>query len=683
MAVFAGSDFTVLYNAGYASILGDRHPWAFGRTAEEVWSSAWPRVTSVLRCVSEQGRATRVRFLEESGDAGWSRSAQWVRSLSPIPEGDGGVVGVLEVLEARARSVSVTLLREREARQRFFLRLTDRLRPLSCPRAIQSAAAEALGRSFGIGLAGFLELGNDGEMIVAGGEYQEAGLPVAPQGLGFGGGSLKELGDFGVAMRDGRDWFVEASSSMPYLAVNSRLALGPGESVAVLPISRQGKVVGALYVLRKQCHRNPALERALLREVAERTWMAVERARLDAVTRATEERLRAFETLSRSEEALRHENARLVELNRCKSEFLGILSHELRNTLGPLRNGLYILAHAEEGAEQAQRARGVLSRKLDQLGRLVDDLLDVTRISRNKISLHCQSVELNEFVCHTLDDYRPCYEEAGVRLEYRPHASPVWISADAHRLAQIIGNLLHNAVKFTSAGGLVRVTVTAQDATSQALICVADSGLGLTSESVSRLFEPFVQAAVTVGATHGGLGLGLALVKGLTERHGGTVEARSEGLGHGSEFILRFPLDNSTEVVEERSPESGDRRHRRVLVIEDNADAADTLREALEINGHVVAVAYDGVEGLAKAREFHAEVVLCDLALPGMNGFDVARALRKDEELGGSHLVALSGLARAEDKSRAREAGFDQHVAKPPSLEQLEDILAHAPDFRR
>jgi signal transduction histidine kinase/ActR/RegA family two-component response regulator len=391
-----------------------------------------------------------------------------------------------------------------------------------------------------------------------------------------------------------------------------------------------------------------------------------------------QERESRLERLCRDVGTLRQENAKLVDVDRRRNEFLGVLSHELRNTLGPLRNGLYILEHAEEGTEQTRRARAVLSRQLDQLSRLVDDLLDVTRISRNKLSLRKQRLDLNEFLWCTLDDFRSAYDEAGVRLEFVAAPSAVWVHADAQRLAQIIGNLLHNAVKFTAAGGLVRVQVSADPNQTSASIHVMDSGLGFTPETASRIFEPFEQAVVSVGSTRGGLGLGLALVKGLTERHGGTVEVRSEGLGRGAEFVVRLPLDPSKGAAVEPSAVSGEHIRRRVLVIEDNADAADTLREALEINGHEVVVAYDGVEGLAKAREFHADVVLCDLALPGMDGFDVARALRSDESLCGSHLVALSGFARAEDRHRAREAGFDVHVAKPPSLDQLEAILANA-----
>ncbi|MGC4066039.1 MAG: PAS domain-containing protein [Polyangiaceae bacterium] len=294
MAVFAGRDFTILYNASYASLLGDRHPWAFGRSAHEVWSSSWLNVSVELRRVVEHCRAARVRFLDDTGSLGGSRSTQWARSLSPIRETDGRVIGVIEVIEARPRSVSVALLREKEARQRFFLRLTDRLRPLQCPRAIESASAEILGRNFGIGLVGFFEIGPDGDTVVAGGDYQEPGLPLAPAALGFGGSRLRDLGDFGIAMREQRDWHVEVPANGQYVLLNSRFALGPGESVAVVPVSRLGNVLGGLYVFRRQSGRNWPLERATLREVAERTRSAVERARADAAMRASEERLRAL-----------------------------------------------------------------------------------------------------------------------------------------------------------------------------------------------------------------------------------------------------------------------------------------------------------------------------------------------------------------------------------------------------
>ena len=271
----------------------------------------------------------------------------------------------------------------------------------------------------------------------------------------------------------------------------------------------------------------------------------------------------------------------------------------------------------------------------------------------------------------------------GTRCAWRaiPPPEPVFVDGDWNRLAQVVGNLLQNAAKFTGAGGCTRVSVSTDAETKQAVVRVADTGVGMAPEMLARLFQPFAQADITLDRSKGGLGLGLALVKGLVELHGGTITAHSAGVGQGAEFVVRLPLaleDVPTDgPLHSRTLVPGGRR--RVLIIEDNIDAADSLREALEFGGHEVEVAYTGAAGIAKARGFKPEVVFCDIGLPGMDGFEVARAFRADDALRGVYLVALTGYALPEDLQRALEAGFDQHLAKPPDLDRLEQILARVP----
>ncbi len=371
----------------------------------------------------------------------------------------------------------------------------------------------------------------------------------------------------------------------------------------------------------------------------------------------------------RAEDALR-------EADRAKNEFLAVLSHELRNPLAPIKNSLYILDRAAPGGEQARRAQAVVARQVDQLSRLVDDLLDVTRIARNKLTLQRSRLELGQLVRRTLEDYRPIFDAAGVSLELETAPAPIHVDADGHRIAQVVGNLLHNAAKFTPRGGRVVVAVAEDAAAGRAVVTVVDTGLGLTPEMSAYVFEPFMQAAEGRDRPEGGLGLGLALVKGVVELHGGDVSASSAGPGLGSRFVVRLPLELSAPAPVERRAAAVRERHRRVLVIEDNIDAADSLRDVLQVQGHEVAVAYDGGSGIALAREFRPEVVLCDIGLPGMDGYEVARAFRADEALRSAQLVALSGYALAEDQQRASEAGFDQHLTKPPSFERLAAVLA-------
>jgi two-component system CheB/CheR fusion protein len=365
-------------------------------------------------------------------------------------------------------------------------------------------------------------------------------------------------------------------------------------------------------------------------------------------------------------------NALLEEQDRCRTEFLSVLSHELRNPLGPILNALHLLDHTSPGSAPAKNARSIVQRQVEHLTRLVDDLLDVTRISRGKIQLRRQQVDLSDAVSRTVEDHRAVFERREIELEIRLSREQLLIEADPTRLAQIVGNLLQNASKFTHSGG--RVIVSTSRAEDFAAISVRDTGVGLPSDMLERVFDPFTQAEDTLHRSSGGLGLGLALVKGLVELQRGRVVARSEGPGTGAEFVVWFPTVAALQPeLPLTSPPSG--RHRRALVVEDNLDAAETLRMVLEMEGLEVEVAHDGREGLAMARRFHPDLVLCDLGLPVLDGYEVARALRADPELSSSTLVAVTGYALPDDQRRAMDAGFDRHLAKPVPFAELESVL--------
>ena len=376
----------------------------------------------------------------------------------------------------------------------------------------------------------------------------------------------------------------------------------------------------------------------------------------------------------RAEEA----NARLKEADQRKNEFLAILSHELRNPLTPIRNSLYILDRASPGSNQAKRAQEVIDRQTGQLARLVDDLLDVTRVTRNKIELRRSQFDLNDLVRRTVDDHRSSFERRGVVLEAIYAAERLSIDGDEARLAQVIGNLLHNAAKFTPTGGRVTVRTAMVAARGRASLWVIDTGTGMKPVMLGQLFQPFMQGDATLDRSQGGLGLGLALVKGLVELHGGEVCAHSDGPGKGAQFVVELPLDKTAATQSDSREAKKDKRGRRVLIIEDNVDAANSLREALELGEHLVEVGYNGPDGLALAHAFKPEVVLCDIGLPGMDGYEVARTFRADDALRDTLLVALSGYALPEDLQLAWEAGFARHIAKPPSLEQLEELFTDA-----
>ncbi len=372
---------------------------------------------------------------------------------------------------------------------------------------------------------------------------------------------------------------------------------------------------------------------------------------------------------TRAEEALR-------EADRRRNEFIGVLSHELRNPLTPLRNAAYVLDRAEPGGEQASRARAVIGRQIDHMAHLVDDLLDATRISRGKIQLARSRIELTDTVRRAVEDHTPEFATREIALELRAEAAQLWLDADPTRIAQVVGNLLQNAAKFTSAQGRVTVFVEREPG-DRAVIRVVDDGVGITPALLPKVFEPFIQGDESLHRSQGGLGLGLSLVKGLVELHGGTVQVRSEGTGCGAELTVRLPLAVRRSGPAPRAPPRAlPPSRRRVLVIEDNLDAAETLGELLSLAGHEVETAHDGADGLRKALSFNPEVVLCDIGLPGMNGYDVARAMRAAPALASAVLVAVTGYALPEDQKRAAEAGFDHHLSKPVSLEQIHSVVA-------
>jgi PAS domain S-box-containing protein len=361
------------------------------------------------------------------------------------------------------------------------------------------------------------------------------------------------------------------------------------------------------------------------------------------------------------------------ESDRRKDEFLGMLSHELRNPLAPIRNSVYLLERAEPGSEQAAHARAVIERQAEHLTRLVDDLLDVTRIARGKIQLRRERLDLREVVRRTADDLRPLMQARHVAFHVSLPPAGVWTVADATRITQVVGNLLHNAAKFTRPADLVELSLRVTDGAAE--ISVRDTGAGIDPALLPHVFDVFVQGDRTLARTEGGLGIGLSLVKGISELHGGAVQALSAGKGKGAEFVVRLPL--VTSAVDPRLKVGGPRRAsaiRRVLVVDDNRDGADSLAQIVELFGHVTEVAYDGPSALERARANPPDVVLCDLGLPGMSGFEVARALRASAT-NRIQLVAVSGYAQPEDAKAALEAGFDRHLAKPASPDDIERLL--------
>jgi signal transduction histidine kinase len=367
---------------------------------------------------------------------------------------------------------------------------------------------------------------------------------------------------------------------------------------------------------------------------------------------------------------------RLRELDRQKDAFLAALSHELRNPLMPIMTSVEVLRRAPADSPAGQRALAVVERQSRHLSRLVDDLLDLTRINNGKIQLRIERVDLATLLRAVAADHEPGFGEAGITFALDLPAEPAVVEADPARIVQVIGNLLGNAAKFTPRGG--RVLLALAIAGTDARISVRDTGVGIAPAMLARLFQPFVQADTTLDRSRGGLGLGLAVVKSLVEMQGGSVAAASAGEGHGTEVTVRLPRAAGAEPQRRPPADAEDgapARVRRVLIIEDNVDGAAMLADTIRLLGHEVAVVHEGARALDALRRHRPEVVFCDIGLPGMDGYAVADALRADVHGRTARLVALSGYATRKDRERALAAGFDEHLAKPPSAEALRSMI--------
>ncbi len=380
--------------------------------------------------------------------------------------------------------------------------------------------------------------------------------------------------------------------------------------------------------------------------------------------------IRDISDRKRAEESLR-------EANRRKDEFLAMLAHELRNPLAPIRNAVEVMRLKGTDDPEVQWARDVVERQVKQLARLVDDLLDVSRISRGKIHLQMGPVDLAAVVARALEISRSLIDAHKHSLQVSLPEQTLQVAGDPTRLAQVLSNLLNNAAKYTDEGGSIELTVEAS--ASEAILRVRDTGLGIAADMLPQIFEMFTQVQGSVSRSDGGLGIGLTLVRSLVEMHGGSVAAHSEGHGHGSEFVVRLPLLQEAAPPAAAKAEQPKLRKvpaRSVLIVDNNQDAADSLALLLHAAGQEVRTAYDGPTALDLARARPPDVVLLDIGMPGMNGLEVARRLRQDLGLKQAILVALTGYGREEDRRRSQEAGFNAHLVKPADMHALECLLA-------
>lgn len=428
--------------------------------------------------------------------------------------------------------------------------------------------------------------------------------------------------------------------------------LSEGRLVASL-VRLNGTIVGDIQISDHADHHFTSDDEAVLIQLAQMASLAIEKARLYEQTQASDRR---------------------------KDDFLAMLGHELRNPLSGIVSGVDAMGMLPL-SDDARELQAIIGRQSAHMTRIVDDLLDVSRIARGKLTLRPEAVDFTALVSQVVQDYRRSQLSDGCEIIFELPQQPIWVSGDRTRLVQILANVIHNGCKFSDGPNTVTVMLAKDPLKAVAELKVSDCGIGMTAATLAHMFEPFNQADTSVERSRGGLGLGLALVWGLVKLHGGEISAQSEGLGCGSQFLLRFPAIEPPALSIAAPVETTVHRSR-VLLIDDRRDAIAPVEKMLRLDGHEVTTANDGPTGVTRAREFIPEVVLCDIGLAGsMNGYEVVSALRAIPALQNAYFVAVTGYGQDEDRSRAKTAGFDYHVTKPVSKEQLRHLLAHHPRF--
>ena len=535
-------------------------------------------------------------------------------------------------------------LQQSESRHAFLLRLGDALRPLVDPLVMQGEASRLLGERLMTDRTWYAEIDEAQGVVVVERNFVRAGVSSR-----VGRYLLSDFNWIGPTFRMGDPVVVADTQTSSLFPDADRSAGGVGAFVAA-PLMREGRLVAALLVNDLSPRDWTPDEVGLVKETAERTWEAIERAR--------------------AEEQLRQANAR-------KDEFLAMLAHELRNPLAPIRTSLELIRRGGDTVVAVERVREIMERQVGHMVRLIDDLLDVSRITSGKIVLQREPTLLATLVHSAVEANRAAMAAKRIDLRVELPQDPCVIDVDPTRFVQILSNLLHNAAKFTNDGGSVRIsaaiTHSKSDAGPSVSISVVDSGVGISPELLPRVFDLFTQGETR--SSQPGLGIGLALARRLVELHAGRLDGHSEGEGRGSEFLIQLPLA-TTQSVPATERRADDRRlERRILVIDDNKDAANATAMLIEEMGGEARVAYDGEAALEMLLDYQPEMILLDIGMQGLDGYETCHRIR--QVLGdGVLLVALTGFGQKQDKEQATRAGFDAHLTKPADGAALAEIVA-------
>jgi signal transduction histidine kinase/ActR/RegA family two-component response regulator len=636
-----GPELGFLYNDEYARVLGDKHPGALGCRFQDVWGEIWsdigPIIDKALTGKSSYFQDLPLTILRK----GYPEQAWFTFSYSPVRDSMGVVGGMYcAVVETTCRVLG-------ERRHAFQLQMADRLRPLGSPSEIIGVASELLGRYLDVSHVYYAEVDDANKTFAMLGKWHSGDLPDFP-----GTGQIENYGPALVdILRSGSIFVINEVETDDRIAqYRSAYAALKIRSLLVVPLVKAGRLAITLNLSKAVPYRWTDEDIAVAKDMAERTWAAAENAQ---------------------------SQAELREADRRKDEFLAMLAHELRNPLAPISAAAELMGLVQMDAAQLKQTSQVISRQVSHMTGLVNDLLDVSRVTRGLVAIDKSPQDLKEIVCAAVEQMRPIMEEHGHHLVIDIAPKAVHVPGDQKRLVQILANLLHNAAKYTPEGGniVLRMEVRAD----QVLLSVRDNGIGIVRELQSRVFDLFAQGERKPDRTQGGLGLGLALVKSLVTLHGGTVACASDGPNKGSEFTVCLPR----LLIRGGGPDRRTGKELRkfdkalqLMVVDDNEDAAQMLAMLLEALGHHVLVAHDPFKALELARDKAPDVCLLDIGLPGMDGNELARRLRKQPETAQSMLIAVTGYGQEQDRKNTQAVGFDYHLVKPVDAQKLAEILA-------
>jgi signal transduction histidine kinase/CheY-like chemotaxis protein len=573
----------------------------------------------------------------------------WLCSSYPVKTADGEVLGVNVAVR------DVTRRKQAEADTLFLLDLGECIRFAANPDELSWAVAVALGEHLRVSRCAFVEVDAEEDRVSVQNDYH----PHVPSMAG-----LYQLSAFSPAVvaagKSGQIVAINDVTADPRTAVyvDAYREVGVGAFVGA-PLLRDGKLVSGLVVVMAGAHDWSEREVTLVNVVAERTWLAVEKLRLDQVLRETDQTLR--------------------DADRRKDEFLATLAHELRNPLSLIRNVVTLQKTPGSLEYDGRWGQDIIDRQVNYLTRLTDDLFDVSRITRDKLVLQKEPANLPEIIKAAVESSRPLIDQRQHRLTVNMPDVPITVEADRVRLTQVFMNLLNNAAKYTPDPGHIQVDVELTGNT--VVVRVKDTGIGIAAENLPHLFDLFYQVDRSYTRAEGGLGLGLTLVHRLVEMHGGKVEVHSEGLNRGTEFTVRLPLLPSRMAVQElpneiTKTEPSPTRCWRILVADDFPESAAALARLLQQDGNDVQTARDGIEAFEVAERFHPDIVVLDIAMPKLNGYETARKIREQPWGKNLILIALTGWGQPEDRQRTQAAGFDAHLTKPVNYDGIMEILA-------